>query len=177
MRRSLVLAAALAVVLTASHATAWSSPSRFALGLDAQGAQWSGGPSATSFLPGLAGTYNLTSGFTLGAHLQREFPRHTTLGALGLRFRILSVDRGGIWLGADLVGYGERTAWLGIVKPTSWRSVVNGSYDLVQKQDNLILNKKRTVLYGIAGASYDQDNNVKQVHIGLRYALLGGHPQ
>ena len=30
------------------------------------------------------------------------------------------------------------------------------------------------IIFGIAGASYDPDNNVKEIRVGLRYQLVGG---
>lgn len=139
---------------------------RASFGLDAQGAQWTG-TNASSFLPGAYLSYDMTSGLSLAATCQRDFARHTTIGKGGFRFKVWDNDRGVVAVGANLVGYGDQTAWLGIVKPTSWESCLNGAYGVWQKDG-------RTIAWGIAGASWDQQNNVKEVRVGLRWQMVGG---
>ena len=158
--------------ITRTVTSAGSPPSwsllRASFGLDAQGAAWSGTISnQSSFLPGAYLSYSAASGFSLAATVQRDFARHTTIGQGGFRFRVLDGQRGNVAVGANLVGYGDQVAWLGITKPTSWNACVNGSYDVYQKQG-------RTVLFGIMGASIDPDNNLKEVRVGLRWQVLGG---
>ena len=173
MRRLTIAAVLLAFAVYGTPALAGSPPNwtdRLSFGVDGEGASWSGTvENESSFLPGAYLSYGATSGLSFSATLKRDFPRHTSFGTGGFAFKIMSSDRGQIGLGANVVGYGDRTAWLGIVKPTSWNACVNGSYDLVQNQKT-----GQTFLFGIAGASLDPDNNVKQVHIGLRAQLLGG---
>lgn len=169
---------ALAGLLSASLALGLTAPSqagppptwsfdRVSFGVDAQGAQWSGATNGTSFLPGAYLSYDATSGLSFAGTLQRDFARHTTIGKAGARFKVWANDRGAVAVGANLVGYGDQTAWLGIVKPTSWETTVNGAYGIWQKQG-------RTIAWGIAGASYDKDNNVKEVRVGLRWQAVGG---
>jgi len=173
MRRFIALAAILAFMVGALPAFAGSPPSaldRLSFGVDAEGASWSGTvENESSFLPGAYLSFGATSGLSFSATLKRDFPRHTTFGTGGFAFKIMSSDRGQIGLGANVAAYGDQVAWLGVKKPTSWNAVVNGSYDLVQNHTT-----GQTIIYGIAGASLDPDNNVKQVHIGLRAQILGG---
>jgi hypothetical protein len=171
--RKLTMLAVLLAFVGASPALAGSPPNwtdRLSFGVDGEGASWSGSvDNQSSFLPGAYLSYSATSGLSFAGTLQRDFARHTSIGQGGFRFIILGGDRGHVALGMNVVGYGDRTAWLGIVKPTSWNACVNGSYDLVQDKNGT------TILYGIAGASDDVDNDLKQVHIGLRWCILGGH--
>lgn len=174
MRRALVLALALLTVWIAENpkpllaAPATWSFQRASLGFDAQGAQMTtSNGSSSSFLPGAYLSYSATSGLSLAGTVQRDFARHTTIGRAGARFKVLDTTRGDIALGANLVGYGDRTAWLGVTHPTSWESTVNGAYDVWQQNG-------RTVLWGIAQASWDQQNDIKSVRVGLRWQAIGG---
>src|SRR5690242_14155061 len=125
MRRTIAVAALLICTLGLPLAARAGSPptwslARTSFGVDAQGAQWSGTPDGTSFLPGAYLSYSATSGFSLAGTIQRDFARHTTIGQAGFRFRVIDGEKGNVAVGANLVGYGDQTAWLGIVKPTSW---------------------------------------------------------
>ena len=161
----LAMGALISPALCGAAPAQWSID-RLSFGLDAQGAQFDG-TNLSSFLPGAYLSYSATSGLSLAGTVQRDFARHTTIGKGGFRFRVLDGQRGNVAIGANLVGYGDQTAWLGIVKPTSWETTVNGAYDVYQVNG-------RTILWGIAGASYDKANNVKEVRVGLRWQLVGG---
>lgn len=172
MKRILLLALC-AVWIGAYTPPACAAPAtwswlRASAGFDVQGQQITAqGRALSAVCPGAWLSYSATSGLSLSATVQRDFANDLTTGTVGGRFLVWSNDRGQVGIGEDLVAYGENVKALGITKDVSARSVVAGSFSAAQS-------KGRTVLYGIAQASWDQANDVKKLVVGLRWQGIGG---
>lgn len=164
----------LALSLLLFAAPAMSAPAtwsfaRASLGVHATGAITNdAGTQTSAFLPGAYLSYSLTSGVSLAGVVDEDFARHLTIGSAGIRFLVMKSERGQIGLGANLLGYGDARA-SGIKEPTSWSGSIHGSWAAARSSG-------RTLLWGIASASYDPENDRKEVRVGLRYQVVGGSP-
>jgi hypothetical protein len=159
------------MVAKASAAPPTWSFSRASLSVDAKAATIDAGPApATSaFLPGLALSYSATSQLSLAGTYERDFPTHLSLGQLGMRFLVFKSDRGQVAGGVNAVFYADEGA-AGYAKPTSWNAGVYGSWAAARAKNG------QTILWAIASAARDTDNDLTMVRVGLRLQVLGGHP-
>lgn len=177
--RNPILAAIALLVLVVSSGTlappATASPPtwslhRASLGVHATGAVTNDSDvQSSAFYPGAYLSWSATSGLSLAATYDRDFARHLSIGQAGIRFLLLKSDRGQVGLGANLVGYGDEGA-AGLEEPTSWTASLHGSWSAAKAKNGA------TLLWGIASASYDPENDRREVRVGLRYQLIGGAP-
>ncbi len=167
---ALVLVGLCVLSAAASAAPARWSLDRASFGLDAKAAvtEPEGG---SSFLGGAYLSYSLTSQMSVAGTVERDFAGHLTIARAGVRFPIFHLDGGNgrVTAGANLVAYSDDGA-AGIVEPTSWDAVVSGSGRRAE-------NEGTTVLWGIASASYDPENDRSTYRLGLRWQALGGVPR
>jgi len=159
------------MVAKASAAPPTWSFARASLSLDAKGATFNGGsgPTTSAFLPGIALSYSATSQLSLVGTFERDLAGHLNVAQGGMRFLVFKNDRGQVAGGVNLVSYSDDGA-VGYVKPTSWNAGVYGSWAAARAKNGT------TILWAIASAARDNDNDLTMVRVGLRLQVLGGHP-
>lgn len=164
----LILALFVAAPATASPAR-WSFE-RASIGLDAKAAVTEAGGQSSAFLPGAYLSYSLTSQVSLAGTIERDFAGRLTIARGGVRFPIFHLDGGNgrVTAAANLVSYSDEGA-AGIVDQTSWEAAVNGSWRLAESEG-------QTILWGIASAAFDPENDRSTYRLGVRWQMLGGNP-
>lgn len=123
----------------------------------------------TAFLPGIALSYSATSQLSLVGTIERDFPEHLSIGQAGMRFLVFQNDRGQLAGGLNAVFYGDDGAAI-YEKPTSWNGGIFGSWAAARAKNG------QTILFAIASATRDVENDLTLVRIGLRYQVIGGRP-
>ena len=144
---------------------------RASFGIDAKGTWGHSGdaPNASAFLPGAYLSYSVTSQLSAAATFERDFPTHLNIAQAGARFLVFKNDRGQVAGAVNLVSYSDDGSST-VLKPTSWNAAVNGSWAAVRAKNG------QTTVFAIASASYDPDNDLSLIRVGLRWQVLGGHP-